>query len=164
MHLLDLLSATPQKGLNPTEQLKLYRKFLGLTQAQLAAEMGTTQTSVGRWESGLSPISVRTMGHVRTLAAVKIGEEIRQLFADLLPQLSLCNFNALCGHPSAVLTDDDKGNWYFGAVFIDGYRKHSLHLRLADRKWYALDRQGCAVNVDRRFLTSVVRAAEGQRK
>lgn len=159
MHLLDYLTAAPQKDLKASEQFRLYREFLQLTQAQLAAAMGTTQTSVFRWESDSSPISVRTMGHVRALVTVKVEEEVRRLFADLLPKLALSHFNGLCGIPKADFTRDEKGNLYFGTVFIDGYRKHSLHFRIEDRQWYGLNHEGKAVKVDSAFLKSIVQAA-----
>ena len=159
MSALDHLIATPQKDLSAPQQLKLYREFLGLTQAQLAAAMGTTQTSVGRWESGISPISVMTMGHVRSLVTAKIGDEIRQLLADLVPKLALSEFNRLFGTPNAAFENDNKGNLYFGTVFIDGYRKHSLHIRISDRQWYGLDKECQAVKVDAAFLKSIIQAA-----
>ncbi|MGO9169970.1 MAG: helix-turn-helix domain-containing protein [Candidatus Sulfotelmatobacter sp.] len=163
MHILDCLIAAPQKDLSPLQQLKLYREFLGLTQAQLAAAMGTTQTSVARWESGSSPISVRTMGHVRALVTANVGEEIRGLFAVLVPRLALCDFNGLCGVPRAEFTNDNKGNLYLGTVFIDGYRKHSLHFRIDNRQWYGLDREGRAAKVDGIFLKSIVQAAKASK-
>jgi len=160
MHLLDHLTAAPQKGLSASDQLKRYRGFLGLTQAELAAAMGTTQTSVGRWESGISPISAMTMGHVRALVAQKVGEEMRRLFAVLLPKLALSDFSQLFGSPGALFADDNKGNLYLGTVFIEGYRRHSLHIRIDDGQWYGLDREGQAVKVDGAFLRSAVQAAK----
>ena len=75
--------------------MKLYRGFLDLTQAQLAAELGTTQTSVGRWESGITPISMMTMGHLRALVTARIMEETRRLFTELIPKLTLSEFDGL---------------------------------------------------------------------
>jgi len=38
-------------------EFRQLRKHLGLSQAQLAAAMGTTKASVSRWEAGERPIS-----------------------------------------------------------------------------------------------------------
>ena len=160
MHILDQIAAAPEKDLKPSEQFKLYRELLQLTQAQLAERMGTTQTSVFRWESDTSPISLRTMGHVRALATAEVGKEISRFFAELLPKLPLSDFNRLCGHPKALFTRDNKGRSYNGTVFIDGYRRHSLHFRIDDRRWYGLDHDSHAVKVDAAFLQSMVHAAK----
>ena len=135
--------------------MKLFREFLGLTQAQLAAVLGTTQTSVARWESGISPTSPMTLGHVRALVEARVKEETQRLFAKLVPELALCDFEGLFGVPSLAFSTDLEGNLYLGMVEIMGYRKHSLHIRLDDRQWYGLDREGCAVKVDQEFLRSV---------
>jgi transcriptional regulator with XRE-family HTH domain len=50
------------------EELKLLRKEIGLTQAQLATALGMTQTSVGLMERGVNPIEWRTETVVRMLA------------------------------------------------------------------------------------------------
>jgi len=136
-------------------QLKFFREFLGLTQAQLAAIMGTTQTSVARWESVISPISAMTMAHVRALAEAKVKEETQRLFAQLVPELALCDFEGLFALPAMGFSNDNRGNIYLGMVEIMGYRKHSLHLRLDDRQWYGLDSEGNATKVDRELLRSV---------
>ena len=136
--------------------MKLYRGFLDLTQAQLAAELGTTQTSVGRWESDIAPISMRTMGHLRVLLTARIIEETRRLFTELISKLTLSEFDGLFGNPDAGFGEDSSGRLYLGSVFIEGYRPHSLHTRLDDRKWYGLDRDGKATRIDEAFLKSVV--------
>jgi transcriptional regulator with XRE-family HTH domain len=152
------LMAPPMKNLSASQQMKLYRRFLDLTQAQLAAALGTTQTSVARWESDNTPISLMTMGHMRALVMARIAEATRRLFTDLIPRLTLSEFDGLFGNPDAVFSEDAKGCLYLGSVFIEGYRQHSLHMRLEDRTWYALDRDGKASEVDEAFLGHVISA------
>jgi transcriptional regulator with XRE-family HTH domain len=139
------------------EQIRLYRGFLGLTQAQLAAELRTTPTSVSRWESGITPISMMTMAHVCALVTARVQEAIRQLFKELHPRLTISRYTALVGHPEARFTQDRDGNLYLGSVFIDGgYKKHVLYLRVDDCKWYGLDRDERATPVDEEFLRQVI--------
>jgi transcriptional regulator with XRE-family HTH domain len=140
---------------SPNQELRLFREFIGVSQAQLAQTMGTTQTSVARWESAISPITPMTMAHVRALVEAKVKEETQRLFAKLVPELALCDFEGLYGLPNLTFMNDKVGNLYIGMVEIMGYRKHSLHIRLDDRQWYGLDREGTAVKVDRDFLWSV---------
>jgi len=158
------LMAPPQKNLTAPEQMKLFRGFLDLTQTELAAELGTTQTSVGRWEASISPISLMTMGHVRALVTNKIMEQTRRLFAELVPKLTMSEFDGLFGNPDAALTEDCDGNLYLGTVFIEGYRRHSLHVRIEDRRWYALDQDGKPTLVDETFLHSVISAGKSLRE
>ena len=139
------------------EQMRLYRDFLGLTQAQFAAELRTTSTSVSRWESGVTPISGMTMAHVCNLATARVQDEIRHLFKELHPRLTISRYTALVGHPDARFTQDRDGSLYLGSVFIDGgYRKHVLYLRVEDRKWYGLDQDEKATLVDEEFLRQVI--------
>jgi transcriptional regulator with XRE-family HTH domain len=84
--------------LSDSQQMKLCRGFLDLTQAQLAAELDTTQTSVGRWELGITPISMMTMGHLRALVTSQIMEETRGLFTKLIPKLTLSEYDGLFGN------------------------------------------------------------------
>ncbi len=158
------LTSPPQRDLGDPQQMKLYRGFLDLTQAQLAAELGTTQTSVGRWESGIAPISLRTMGHLRALVTARIIGETRRLFTELIPKLTLSEFDGLFGNPDAGFTEDSSGRLYLGSVFIEGYRLHSLHIRLDDCKWYGLDRDGKASRIDEAFLKSVISGSKTTRR
>jgi transcriptional regulator with XRE-family HTH domain len=161
--MLNLIAASQDK-LSDQQKFKLYRGFLDLTQAQLAEEMGTTQTSVGRWESGISPISLMTMNHLCKLVEVRIMNEARHLFSVLHRGLALSDFEGIGGTPHTGFNKDNLDNLYFGAYFIDGYRKHSLHIRTDDRKWYGLDGQGRAVRVDERFVKSVMLTSSGELK
>ena len=83
---------------NP-EEMTLSRKFLGFTQAQLAAKLSTTTTSVSRWESETTPISAMTMAHLRQLMTQRLQEEISRLFRELRPKLTISRYTALVGHP-----------------------------------------------------------------
>jgi transcriptional regulator with XRE-family HTH domain len=150
------LMAPPIKNLSASQQIKLYRGFLDVTQAQLAAALGTTQTSVARWEADITPVSLMTMGYVRALVTASIMEATRRLFTDLIPKLTLSEFDGLFGHPEAGFSEDAAGRLYLGSVFIEGYRQHSLHIRVEDRAWYALDRDGKASQVDEKFLHHVI--------
>src|SRR5271157_894321 len=144
-----MMSAVKKPALpQQPEQMRLYRDFLGLTQAQFAAELCTTPTSVSRWESGIAPISLMTMAHVCKLVTARVQKEISQLFKELHPRLTISRYTALVGHPDARFTQDRDGNLYLGSVFIDGgYRKHVLYLRVDDRKWYGLDQDEEATSV-----------------
>jgi transcriptional regulator with XRE-family HTH domain len=154
------LAAQPQKNRTAPEQWKLYRGYLGITQAQLAAKLGTTLTSVARWETGHTPISLMTMGYLRALVTAQVGEQTRLLFTELVPKLTLSEFDGLFGNPDAGFVEDVEGNLYLGSVYIEGYRRHSLHLRLSDRKWCALDRDGHPTVVDEQFLQTVISAGK----
>jgi DNA-binding XRE family transcriptional regulator len=155
--MLNFLAMTANEW-SPIERLKVYRGFLDLTQAGLAAQMGTTQTSVARWESEIAPISLATMSHVRRLVEIKIMSEAQHLLFLLWQGLKGCSDGSVGGTPHTEFTKDNKGNLYLGAYFIDGYRKHSLHLRIDDRQWYGLDRDGRPVRVDERFIRSIALA------
>ena len=152
------MSAAKKPALpNQPEQMRLYRDFLGLTQSQFAAELRTTTTSVSRWESGVTPISMMTMAHACELVTARVQEEIKQLFKKLHPRLTISRYAALVGHPEARFTQDRDGKLYLGSVFIDGgYRKHVLYLRVEDRKWYGLDQDEKATSVDEEFLRQVI--------
>jgi transcriptional regulator with XRE-family HTH domain len=151
------LVATLQENLSDPQRMKLYRGFLDLTQAQLAEEMGTTQTSVGRWESGISPISLMTMNHVRKLVEVRIMNAAQLFIGKFGRDLVTPDFG-ISGTPCTEPEKDNQGNLYFGAFIIDGYREHSLYIRVDNRLWYGLDRDKRAVAVDEDFVKSVILA------
>jgi transcriptional regulator with XRE-family HTH domain len=148
---------SPRKELSFPEQMKIYRGFLGYTQAELAAQIQTTPASVSRWESGITPISLMTMAHLSKVVTERMRKEISELFSELQPRLSISRYTALVGHPQAQFTRDNNGNLYLGSVFIDpGYRKHVLYLRVDDGKWYGLDKDENATAVDEGFLRQVI--------
>jgi len=146
-----------QEAVADPEEMTLSRKFLGLTQAQLAAKLSTTTTSVSRWESEATPISAMTMAHLRQLMTRELQERISLLFRELRPKLTISRYSALVGHPEARVTQDRDGNRYLGSVFIDpGYRKHVLYFRWNDQAWYGLDKDGKAAKVDDAFLRELI--------
>lgn len=49
------------------ESLKSLRVELGMSQTELAQALGTTQTSVARWEGGSQPLSKMVLNHVLLL-------------------------------------------------------------------------------------------------
>jgi transcriptional regulator with XRE-family HTH domain len=137
------------------EKVKLYRRFLDLSQSELAAAMGTTQTSVARWESGDWTITPQTISHLAALVELRVKADIQKDFGRLVPELMMCDFEGLLGYPSSALTLDRNGRVYVGLVEIMGHREHSLHLGIADHDLYALDREGVAQKVDEKFLQRV---------
>ena len=149
-------SLLSQNAVSDPEEMTLSRKFLGLTQAQLAAKLFTTTTSVSRWESEATPISAMTMAHLRQLMTQELQERISRLFRELRPKLTISRYSALVGHPNARVTRDRDGNRYLGSVFIDGYRKHVLYFRLNDQAWYGLDKDEKATKVDDAFLREII--------
>ena len=49
--------------------------------------MGTTQTTVARWETGAAPITAQVMLHATVLVERKLYRDLRQALTKLLPQL-----------------------------------------------------------------------------
>lgn len=139
--------------LSAAQRLKLYRKYLGMSQAQLAAAMNTTQTTVARWESGGASVTPMAMSHVCALTELKVKEDIQKAFAEFVPQLRLCDYDGLLAYPSSAFTDDQQGNLYLGVIEIMGHREHALYVSVDDGKWYALNRKGEPTKVDTAFLS-----------
>jgi transcriptional regulator with XRE-family HTH domain len=150
-------------GLERSEQLRLYREYLGLTQAQLAGEMGATQTSIARWESGAAPIRSMTMILVQKLVAIRVMEET-QLLMQAIPGMfarrnhssTVGDFELLFSTPDALLRFDNQERAYLGLVFLRGNRTHTLQMRVRDRMWHAVDKHGQATWLDGRFLIPLV--------
>jgi transcriptional regulator with XRE-family HTH domain len=154
------LPARAEGGRKPSEDLKLFRGFLGLTQTQLAEKLCTTQTSIARWESGIEPITLKNMAHIHEVVRERVQQSTGQLFKELLPRLLHSEFVDLFSSFSTHITEDIAGNLYLGSVVIGGYRKHSLSIRIEDGRWYGLDRDGRAVLVDQDFLQEVAQAGK----
>lgn len=150
------LPAKAQDGREPAEDMKLYRKFLGLTQSQLAERLGTTQTSVARWESAASPISIKTMSHVHEIVRERVQRETAILFKELVPKLRHSEFVDLFSGLTTHLTQDSSKDLYIGSVTIGGCHKYSLSIRADNGRWYALDEKGRARPVDEQFLRDLI--------
>lgn len=58
------------------EKLKLARKAAGLTQQELAEELGCNQKDVSRWESGLHEPSALTLKRMAQVLGCKMEEII----------------------------------------------------------------------------------------
>ena len=149
-----------QDGREPSEDLKLYRGFLGLTQSQLAEKLSTTQTSVARWESGGAPISMRTMAHVNEIVRERLQRLTAELFKELMPRLLHSEFVDLFSGLSTHLTEDAEGHLYIGSVQIGGDNDHSLSIRVENGAWYALDRTGRARLLDENFIKGLLSSGE----
>ncbi len=145
--------------LQDPELFSAYRKYLRLSQSQLAAEMGTTATSISRWESAKEPITWRTMGHLKALVAVKVHQEMRKAFAQLAPDLQLSRFADLFGIPTSEVIEDRNCNKYVGSITIGGYHDHSFHFSLEDGALHAIGRDRSAVRVTKLFLRKLIEKA-----
>ncbi len=134
---------------------KLYRRYLRLSQSDLAGKMGTTQTSVARWESAESPITPLVMSYAKALVQIKLQQDIQTAFASIMPEIRLCDFEGLYAIPSTAFTFDSRGNGYLGLIEIMGHREHALYISVENGGAYAIDREGRASAVDRDFLNSL---------
>ena len=142
-------------SLEKHERLKKYRKFLGLTQLQLASQMGTTSNSVARWESGVWPVTQATLNHVKALVERKLRDDILKFFSQINPELRLSKFEGLLGHPTADFTEDKDGKLYMGSAIILVHREHSLHCSVDDGQWFAINRAGISKKVNKAFLEQI---------
>jgi hypothetical protein len=102
------------------------------------------------------------MAHVRQIVVGRVMEQTRGLFKALKPSLAPADLDGIFSAPDADIRFDSQGNRYLGLVFIDGYRKHTLQMRLDDQKWYGIDEDGNATLVDEAFLDSVIKFGEGR--
>src|SRR5277367_744694 len=117
------LPAQSQGYRKPSEDLKLYRGFLGLTQTQLAEKLRTTQTTVARWESGIEPITLKNMAHIHEVVRERVQQATGILFKELLPKLLHSEFVDLLGTLDTHITSDIGGDLFLGSVLIGGCRK-----------------------------------------
>ena len=146
-----------QLELKPHEALRILRRYLSVSQSQLAFQMGTTANSVARWESGKWPIGPTVLPHVRALVEQKLRDDIRTLMAEIKPELSMGEFEALLGHPTAHFFEDREGRIYIGSVIILVHHEHSLHISVDDGHWYAIGRDRRRRRVDKAFLSEIVK-------
>jgi len=143
-------------------KLRAYRDFLGLTQTHLAAKLGTTPDRVAAWESGSLSIPLMDLAHVRQIVVPRLAEETHRFFTFLKPNLALSEFDGIFSAPDPDIRFDSEGRRYLGMVFIEGYRKHTLQMRLDDKKWYAIDEDGNATIVDGVFLDSLIESGKSR--
>jgi len=143
-------------------KLRAYREFLGLTQTALAAKLDRSPDRLAEWESGASPVPFMDLAHVRQIVAGQVREETQRLFKSLKPDLNRSDFDGIFSTPDADIRFDSQGNLYLGLVFIEGYRKHTLQMRLDDQKWYGIDEDGNATIVDEAFLDSIIESGKSR--
>lgn len=131
---------------------KHYREYLGLSQMEIAVTMGTTQTTVARWESGSAPIVAQVMQHITVLVERKLYRDIRRTMALLAPQLTLTDFEGIFAVPNARLTTDNRGRIFLGLIELMGHREHAFYISVPDSQLYAIDRNNDATVVDQNFI------------
>jgi|SRR5208337_4706745 len=134
---------------------KHYRTYLGLSQMELATKMGTTQTTVARWESGTTPITPQVMQHIKVLVERKLYRDMRNALTRLKPDLTLLDFEGIFAVPSANLTIDERGKVYLGLVEFMGHREHAFYISVDDMNLYGIDRDNRAVLVDKEFVSKL---------
>jgi DNA-binding XRE family transcriptional regulator len=143
MHLSDF---------QPRLMFKYYREYLGITQMDLAIKMGTTQTTIARWESGAAPITAQVMQHAAALVERKLHRDLRQALTKLVPRLTLADYEGIFAVPSPKLTIDMHGLVYLGLIEVMGHRKDAFYISVSDGQLYAIDRENRARLVDDAFI------------
>ncbi|MEI9980904.1 MAG: helix-turn-helix transcriptional regulator [Edaphobacter sp.] len=131
---------------------KYYREYLGMTQMDLAVKMGTTQTTVARWESGAASITAQVMQHVTVLVERKLYRDLRLALTKLVPQLTLADYEGIFAVPSPKLTIDRHGLVYLGLIEVMGHREHAFYISVSDGRLYAINRENQATLVDEVFI------------
>jgi hypothetical protein len=118
----------------------------------LAVKMGTTQTTVARWETGAASITAQVMQHATVLVERKLYRDLRQALTKLLPQLTLADYEGVFAVPSPKLTVDRNGRVYLGLIELMGHREHAFYISVTDSRLYAIDRENHATLVDQAFV------------
>ena len=136
----------------PHVLFKYYREYLGVTQMDLAIKMGTTQTTVARWETGAAPITTQVMQHATVLVERKLYRDLRQALTKLAPQLTLADYEGIFAVPSPKLTIDRHGSVFLGLIEVMGHREHAFYISVSDGRLYAIDRENQATLVDEAFI------------
>lgn len=148
------------------EQFRIYRKYLGLSQSELAGQMGTLPNTVARWESGDWTVTPTALRHVQELVALKLADQMRNAFAQIMPKLPVSEFTSLFGIPRVEFDEDRTGRLYLGVIFIDGCNEYILRFSVEDGSLWAIGRGGSARRMDEAFLRKIrgtVRVAGMQR-
>lgn len=137
---------------SPHVLFRHYREYLGMSQMDLAVKMGTTQTTVARWETGAAPITSQVMQHATVLVERKLYLDLRQALTKLVPQLTLADYEGVFAVPSPKLTVDRNGHVYLGLIEVMGHREHAFYISVTDSRLYAIDRENHATLVDQAFV------------
>ena len=68
------LDCDPHDLVDPPTTLAEYRTVAGLTQADVAGQLGVTRYTVGAWEQGLMPIAAKHHGALAAVLRVSVDE------------------------------------------------------------------------------------------
>ena len=126
-----------------------------MTQIEIAVKIGTTQTTVARWESGSAPITDQVMKHATVLVERKLYRDIRQIMTKLVPQLTLADYEGIFAVPSPRLTTDSRGRVFLGLIELMGHREHAFYISVLDHQLYAIGRDNNAILVDGAFVNKL---------
>ncbi len=139
------------------ESFKIYRNYLGLSQTELASEMGVTPTTISRWETGTVGLTQASaaMMHIKSLADQKLGEEMRKCIGRIKPDLTLGEFEGLFGIPSAEIQRGRDGKLYMGIIQILEHHDHVIKFCVDDGSWLAIGEGGKAKQLTKEFLASL---------
>lgn len=150
----------------PSDAFKLYREYLGLSQAALAKEMGVTTTSISRWETGAVALSdhSQAMMHVKALVEKKLQVGIRECFRMLKPELTLGEFEGLFGLPSPAFREGRDKKLYIGHIQILEHHDHTIHYSLSDGQWLAIGEDGVGRELTRTLVNSFRHQTRPSRK
>ena len=143
--------------IQPNVAFRLYREYLGVSQAELGRDLGVTSTSVSRWETGtveLTSFSAPFL-HIRAVVEKKLQREMNGCFTKIKPDLKLGEFAGLFGIPSAEIRSSRDGTVYIGTAQIYEHHDHTIHFSLSQGKWVALDRDGKAHDLTPSFLATL---------
>jgi len=150
----------------PSEAFKLYRQYLGLSQSELANEMGVTVTSVSRWETGAVELSSysQAMMHIKALVEKKLHVDSRKCFQQIKPDLTIGEFDGLFGLPSADFRRGRDKKLYIGHIQILEHHDHTIHYSLTDQRWLAIGEDGTGRELTTAFLRSLRHNTRPSRK
>lgn len=149
-----------------SEAFKLYRQYLGLSQGDLADEMGVTSTSISRWETGAVPLSPQSqaMMHIQALVEKKLQVELRKCIREIKPDLTVGEFEGLFGLPSAAFRRGRDKKLYIGHLQIIEHHDHTIHYSLADQRWLAIGQDGIGRELTPAFLKNLRHNTRPSRK
>lgn len=95
-----------RKVLSPRE-IRFLRNTMGLTQAELAAVIGTTSQSVARWEKGSHEMPGGTDKSLRGIfLAFTLGDDELEMLRELLKSVELDQHDEVAIQPAQFCLDD----------------------------------------------------------